>query len=130
MAVRKLEHIGIMVQSLEKSITFYQDVIGLQCIYTIQPNETVRLAFLAFPNSADTEIELVEKPLNETLPSDGKVNHVAFTVDDINAEFARIQALQLPLITPAIVTIPDGSRYFFFEGPDGERLEFFQSTRL
>jgi lactoylglutathione lyase len=28
-----------------------------------------------------------------------------------------------------ITTLPNGSRYFFFQGPDGESLELFQSTR-
>ncbi|MEW9107407.1 MAG: VOC family protein, partial [Paenibacillus sp.] len=36
---------------------------------------------------------------------------------------------QVELIDEELVTLPNGSRYFFFKGPDGERLEFFQSTR-
>ncbi|OPA76843.1 glyoxalase [Paenibacillus selenitireducens] len=129
MAVRKIEHVGIMVQSLEKSITFYQDIIGLQCLHILQPSETVRLAFLAFPGAKETEIELVEKSTNSEFPAEGKVHHLAFTVEDIEGEMTRLQSLNLKLIHQQIVTLPNGGRYFFFEGPDGEQLEFFEPAR-
>jgi len=129
MSVHKIEHVGIMVQSLERSITFYQDVIGLQLLHILQPNDQVRLAFLAFPGSSETEIELVEKPNNSDLANEGKVHHVAFTVQDIESEHDRLRGLGVPLIHDHVVTIPNGSKYFFFEGPDQEQLEFFEPVK-
>lgn len=129
MAVRKLEHVGIMVTSIERSIAFYEQVIGLQHLETNgHVDDAIRLAFLAFPGHTDTEVELVQG-YTGTLTEEGRVHHIAFTVDNIEEEYARIQKLQLSNLDQAITTLPNGSRYFFFNGPDGERLEFFQSAR-
>jgi len=126
MAVRKIEHLGIMVKQLEKSIDFYEQVIGLQTLSRItHTNGVLRLAFLAFPGSPDAEIELIEG-YNDALPDEGKVHHIAFTVSDIEGEFARIKSLGIPLIDQDITTLPNGGKYFFFHGPDGEWLEFFE----
>ncbi|WP_017811393.1 VOC family protein [Paenibacillus shenyangensis] len=129
MAVRKLEHVGIMVTSIEKSIAFYEQVIGLQHLETNgHVDDAIRLAFLAFRGHTDTEVELVQG-YTGALTEEGRVHHIAFTVDDIEEEYARIQRLQLSNLDQTITTLPNGSRYFFFSGPDGERLEFFQSAR-
>ena len=129
MAVRRIEHVGIMVSSLERSIDFYEKVVGLTYLETmLHTNGVIRLAFLAFPGSRDTEVELIEG-YTGNLASEGRVHHVAFNVDNLDAEFARIRSLNVDGIDESITTLPNGSRYFFFNGPDGESLEFFESTR-
>jgi lactoylglutathione lyase len=125
-AVKKIEHLGIMVSNLDKSLPFYENVLGLKHLYTMtHTNGVIRLAFLAFADSAETQIELVEG-YNPELPAEGKVHHAAFTVDDIEAEFLRIKELDVPLRDTEITTLPNGARYFFLYGPDGELLELFQ----
>jgi len=129
MAVSKMEHVGVMVADLEASIRFYEDVIGLTLKGTLlHTNGVIRLAFLGFGPTGETEVELIEG-YNAGLPVEGKVHHLAFTVDDIEVEFARIQGLRVPGVDDSITTLPNGSRYFFFDGLGGERIEFFQSTR-
>ncbi|MCE5172803.1 VOC family protein [Paenibacillus profundus] len=130
MAVRKIEHIGIMVRHLEPSIRFYEDVIGMKLKDTlVHTNGVIRLAFLSFPGADESELELVEG-YSDRLPEEGRVHHLAFSVDDVEAELTRVKALgHVELIDQELVTLPNGSRYFFFKGPDGEWLEFFQTTR-
>ncbi|MBO9598466.1 MAG: VOC family protein [Cohnella sp.] len=129
MAVRKIEHVGIMVSALERSIAFYEKVVGLTYLETmLHTNGVIRLAFLAFPGSRDTEVELIEG-YTGNVSREGRVHHVAFNVDDLDGEFARIRSLDVDGMDESITTLPNGSRYFFFNGPDGESLEFFESTR-
>jgi lactoylglutathione lyase len=129
MAVTKLEHVGVMVKSIEDSVRFYEEIVGLRLKDTLRhSNGIIKLAFLGFDHSGESEVELIEG-YNDELPQEGKVHHLAFTVDDIDSEFARIKLLPVQLIDQEIVTLPNGSRYFFFKGPDGEWIEFFQSTR-
>ncbi len=126
MAVTKIEHLGIMVKNIEASVDFYVKVLGMRHKFTMpHTNGVIRLAFLSFPGSDETVLELIEG-YNDGLPAEGKVHHAAFTVDDIEAEFARIKQLGVPLRDTELTTLPDGSRYFFFYGPDGELLELFQ----
>lgn len=129
MAVKKIEHVGVMVADLQKSIDFYVEVIGLKLKDTLDhTNGVIKLAFLGFDEAGGTELELVEG-YSGTLSEQGKVHHLAFTVTDIEAELERIRGLDVKLIDEQLVTLPNGSRYFFFHGPDGEWIEFFESTR-
>ncbi|WP_219838654.1 VOC family protein [Paenibacillus sp. R14(2021)] len=128
MAVRKLEHVGIMVNNIENSVKFYTEVVGLNHLYTMtHTNGVIRMAFLSGTDGQESEIELVEGYTAELAP-EGRTHHVAFTVDDVEAEFKRITDLGVPLRDTEITTLPNGARYFFFYGPDGEFLEMFQPS--
>ncbi|GIP32656.1 VOC family protein [Paenibacillus sp. J2TS4] len=130
MARTKIEHVGVMVADMEKSIAFYEEVIGLQLKDKItHSNGVLKLAFLGFDVDGETEIELIEG-YNDQLPQEGKVHHLAITVDNVEEEWTRIKSLEhVKLIDQEIVVLPNGSKYFFFHGPDGEWIEFFESTR-
>lgn len=127
MPARRIEHAGIMVRSIEHSVQFYTEVVGLVHERTmLHTNGVIRLAFLRFPDAGETALELIEG-YNPELPAEGKVHHLAFTVDDLDAEIDRLRTLEVPLRDEAVTTLPDGSRYFFFYGPDGELLEYFET---
>ncbi|RUT28436.1 VOC family protein [Paenibacillus zeisoli] len=131
MSVHKIEHIGIRVSVLEDSIEFYKRVLGLKLLYTIgEVGEDLRLAFLSFPGQESVEIELVYIKDAPELASEGRVNHLAFTVSYIDREYARIAELGLSGRDPEIRSLPNGNRFFFFNGPDGERIEFFEPARI
>lgn len=131
MAVKKLEHVGIMVKDIEQSIKFYTQVLGLRHIRTMpHTNGVITLAFLGYPNQDDIVLELIEG-YNSELPAEGKVHHLAFTVSDIEQEFERIKALEhVQLQDDELTILPDGSKYFFFYGPDGEFLELFEPGQV
>ncbi|TGU69167.1 VOC family protein, partial [Mesorhizobium sp. M00.F.Ca.ET.186.01.1.1] len=76
----------------------------------------------------ETELELIHG-YNDSLPVEGKVHHLALAVDNLEEEIARLKQLDVSFIDEAITTLPNGSRYMFFRGPDGEWLELFESTR-
>ncbi|MGZ4031223.1 MAG: VOC family protein [Tumebacillaceae bacterium] len=129
MAIKKIEHVGVMVKNLETSIAFYSEVIGMEHRGTLLHTDgVIRLAFMGFADSKETEVELIEG-YNSGLPTEGKVHHLAFTVDKLEPEVERLRALQVTFIDKDITTLPNGSRYIFFEGPDGEWIELFESTR-
>ncbi|MDI9259101.1 VOC family protein [Alicyclobacillus sendaiensis] len=128
MAMMKLEHVGIMVSNLERSIAFYTDVLGMELLGTLDHNTPgIRLAFLSYPGQ-NAQIELIEG-YAERLPDEGQVHHVAITVDDIEAEAARLRGAGVRFLDEAITTLRNGAQYIFFAGPDGERLELFQPPR-
>lgn len=125
MVVRKMDHVGVMVSDLDASLLFYQKVVGLELKdqFTIA-NGARTLAFLGFNGSDETELELVYGG-NPDLPAEGKVNHIAFLVDNIEEEFDRLKGLNVVFISDEIVTLPNGYRNFFVQGPDDEKVEFF-----
>jgi lactoylglutathione lyase len=126
MAVKKMDHVGVFVNNLDTSLTFYQEVVGMELKDKFSiANGSVTLAFLGFNGSDETELELVFGS-NSNLPPEGKVNHIAFLVDDIEEEFHRLKGLDASFISEEVVTLPNGYRNFFVHGPDGEKVEFFK----
>jgi lactoylglutathione lyase len=126
MAVKKMDHVGVFVNNLDTSLTFYQEVVGMELKDKFSiANGSVTLAFLGFNGSDETELELVFGS-NSNLPPEGKVNHIAFLVDDIEEEFNRLKGLDVSFISEEVVTLPNGYRNFFVHGPDGEKVEFFK----
>ncbi|KON67179.1 VOC family protein [Peribacillus butanolivorans] len=127
MAIKRVDHIGVVVRDLEKSITFYQDVLDLKLKSRVPHTDgVIQLAFLGYNDSNETEIELIQG-YSDTLPSEATIHHFAISVDDIEEEYARIQGLEnVELIDQEIVTLPNGYRYFYIYGPEKEWIEFFQ----
>jgi lactoylglutathione lyase len=123
--VKKLEHIGVVVKDMEESIRFYTEMLGMQLDRREKLNEKVELVFLNFPGQESVEVELIYNE-EEGLVPNGLVNHIAFTVEDIRAELARLKEAGVKLIDEEPRTILNGIQIAFFYGPSGERLELFQ----
>jgi len=118
--ITKAEHIGIMVTDLDRSIAFYQDILGLKLR---QRTTTATGTNIAFFQVGNVEIELVAGSANGYHPGDGIVNHLAFTVSDLDAMIEHLKAHQVETISPKPIPVWEGMRVFFFRGPDGEKLE-------
>jgi lactoylglutathione lyase len=127
MAVKKFEHVGIQVKDIETSKQFYQNVVGLELIdEIIHTDGVLKLAFLGLNGSII--VELIEG-YNPNLPTEGKVHHVAFTVEGIEQEKERLQSLGITFVWEDITTLPNGAKYLFFLGPDGEWIEFYEPAK-
>ena len=116
-----LAHIGIMVKDIDKSIDYYKR-LGFTLDKEEQPS--IRLAFLS---AGSCLIELVEQKDMPKRPA-GVVDHVAVVVDDIEAAIANAKAQGIDIDAAKISSVPilGGVKNVFFEGPDSERLEFFE----
>jgi lactoylglutathione lyase len=127
MAVKKFEHVGIQVKDIETSKQFYQNVVCLELIdEMIHTDGVLKLAFLGLNGSII--VELIEG-YNPNLPTEGKVHHVAFTVEGIEQEKERLQSLGVTFVWEDITTLPNGAKYLFFLGPDGEWIEFYEPAK-
>lgn len=123
--IRKLEHIGVRVKDMDASVAFYTNVIGMRLVNRVRLNEELELAFLSLPGDERVQIELIGNG-NDSIPDRGKVDHIAFTVSDIEAEAERLKKAGVRVLDDQPRAILDGVKIFFFTGPDGEVLELFQ----
>ncbi|RKQ37733.1 methylmalonyl-CoA epimerase [Oceanobacillus halophilus] len=98
---KKVAHIGIAVESIDHSIPFYTDSLGLplEAVEEVE-SEGVKVAFIKI---GETRFELLE-PLNEESPirkflnKNGEgIHHVALEVDDIQSriEYLKTSGIQL-----------------------------------
>jgi methylmalonyl-CoA epimerase len=90
--VKRIDHVAIVVRSIDLALAFYRDVLGMQpsTIKTL-PGEGVRIAFLPSGGPGGSEIELVE-PTNQTtgvaqfLEKRGEgLHHICLETPDIDA---------------------------------------------
>ena len=94
--MRKIEHIGIAVNSLEVSNQLFEKLLGVPA-YKMEEvaSEGVKTSF--FMNGPN-KIELLEaanpdSPIAKFLEKKGEgIHHIAFDVEDIVAEIARLKA--------------------------------------
>jgi methylmalonyl-CoA/ethylmalonyl-CoA epimerase len=97
-----IEHIGIAVADLSKSIEFYEKVFGLKC-YSLEevPEQKVRTAFFMV---GQTKIELLESsdpegPIGKFIASKGEgIHHIAFAVNDIEEKLKHAEESGVRLI--------------------------------
>ena len=94
--MRKIEHIGIAVKNLDNSNTLFAKLFG-EAHYKIEDvlTEGVKTSFFQVgPN----KIELLEatnpdSPIAKFIEKKGEgIHHIAFDVEDIEAEIARLKA--------------------------------------
>ncbi len=85
--VKKIDHIGIAVKSIEESLKLYEETLGMELAGTeVVEEQKVRTAFLPI---GDTEIELLEStepdgPIGRYIEKRGEgVQHIAYKVDNV-----------------------------------------------
>lgn len=95
MVMDKIEHIGIAVKSLKDSSSLYERLLG---VASYKKEEVVIEQVLTeFFKVGESKIELLEasspdSPINKFIEKRGEgIHHIAFAVDDIEKEMARLK---------------------------------------
>jgi methylmalonyl-CoA/ethylmalonyl-CoA epimerase len=115
--VKKINHIAILVDDLDATISFWQDALGLELTHTEDvPGEQAIIAFLP---TGDSEIELV-KPTTEDsglaryLSKRGPgMHHICLEVDDIVGMLAQLKAKGIQMVNDEPRVGTDGRKYAF-----------------
>lgn len=100
--IELIDHIGIVVENVEKSLKTYTDALGLSLL-EIENNEAFGVK-IAFFKVGDTLVELIEPTAKGTMASkflkeQGEgMHHIAFRVDNLKNFLNRLKELGIPLI--------------------------------
>lgn len=96
------EHIGIAVKSLKTSVPLFEQLLNTPCYKTEEvESEGVNTAFF---QTGETKIELLEatkesSAIAKFIEKKGEgIHHLAFAVDNIEAEMKRLAALGFELL--------------------------------
>lgn len=123
----KIHHVALIVSSLEKSISFYQEALGFEVIqkeYRAQRNSwkvdlkkgEVQLELFTFP----------EAPKRPSYPEAQGLRHVAFVVQNLDDLHADLKKKGIP-VEEIRVDHLTGKRFFFFSDPDDQPLEIYEN---
>ncbi|RVU35766.1 lactoylglutathione lyase [Hwanghaeella grinnelliae] len=123
----KLIHTMIRVLEEERSVKFYAKAFGMKVSRRLD-KDTFTLVYLR-GEETDQEVELtINKGQSEAYSHGEGYGHIAFVVDDLEAEHQRFEAEGLH--PRNIVEFKDEealiAKFFFVQDPDGYQIEVLQ----
>ena len=130
--VKALNHIAVVVDDMEKSLSFWRDALGMELNgLNDVPAEKSQVAFLPL---AGSEIELVKPTSDDSgiakyLAKRGPgMHHICVEVDDIHGMLAQLKSKGIRLINEEPRIAADGKKYAFVhpESTSGVLVELYQ----
>jgi len=130
--IQKIDHIGVAVQSIDKALSLFREVLGMELGGAEEvATQKVKVAFLPV---GDTRLELLEPTQEDSnvgkfLASKGEgIHHVALKVTNIEEALERLKKEGVRLINEQPVPGAHGSRIAFLhpKGTFGMLLELVE----
>jgi methylmalonyl-CoA/ethylmalonyl-CoA epimerase len=130
-----IDHIGIAVKSLDRSIAYWTKAFGYEQLTEIVINtrQKVKVVFLVKPES--TTIKLIE-PLDEGSPISafvmrgGGLHHLCFKCEQLQPEINRLQEQGLRLLVePQPGEAFDNEKIAFLMAPDLLNIELIDTKK-
>ena len=142
-SLQGVQHVGVAVSDLARSLTFYADVLDVHPAFVAEgggdalsqavgvPDADLKFAFLKV---GDSVLELLEytQPTGRAYAlrnCDVGAVHIAFAVDDIDAMCKTLESRGVKFNAPPLQIDEGplaGSTFAYFTDPDGVQLELFQ----
>lgn len=125
--VKKLLHTRMRVNDLERTVKFYEDIIGLKVARRSVSPRGAQIVFLATPNS-DEEIEITFLPNSPGVQVQPDLMHLAFEVDSIEA-FAADIAKKGYQLSDGPTKTSSGAVIAFVDAPEGYEIELIERAK-
>jgi lactoylglutathione lyase len=124
----RILHTMLRVGELDKSITFYTQVLGMKLLRRNDyPGGKFTLAFVGYQNEADGAVlELTYNWGVDKYEMGNAYGHIAIEVEDAYAACAQVKQLGGKVIREAGPMQHGTTVLAFIEDPDGYKIEFIQ----
>src|SRR5437879_3249380 len=123
---KKLLHTRYRVEDLERTVSFYKDVLGLQEVRRHKSPRGSELVFLKAPGSEEL-IELCRFPASGPVQVQPDLTHLAFEIDSLKEFGEHLQSKGLKYSDGPHLK-PDGSGIAFIDAPEGYEIELIQTS--
>ncbi len=121
--VKKLLHTRYRVADLEKTVSFYKDVLGLKELRRHTSGRGSQLVFLKAPEG-DEEIEICKFDESGPVVVGPDLTHLAFEVDDLE-KFAKEAAAKGYPLSDGPHAAGSG-KIAFIDAPEGYEIELIE----
>ncbi len=126
----KINHLGIVVKNIEKSLKTYLEDYGYRQESSILDIENQKVRVVLLSNEDNIKVELIE-PYDEDSPSynalkhGGGLNHICYEVENFEEFLDKYKSKIVRSPRPAPEEYFDGGRTFFIFRK-GELIEFLE----
>ena len=126
--IMRMLHTMLRVGNLDKSLAFYQDVLGMKLLRKHEyPDGRFTLAFVGYGDESDhTVIELTHNWDTERYDLGNGYGHIAIEVEDAYAACDAVRAKGGKVTREAGPMMHGSTVIAFVEDPDGYKIEFIQ----
>ena len=121
--VKKLLHTRYRVSDLEKTVSFFKDVLGLKELRRHTSGRGSQLVFLRAPDSEE-EIEICKFDQSGPIVVGPDLTHLAFEVDDLETFAREAAAKGYPLSDGPHAT--GSGKIAFIDAPEGYEIELIE----
>ena len=121
--VKKLLHTRYRVTDLEKTVSFYKDVLGLKELRRHTSGRGSQLVFLKAPEG-DEEIEICKFDESGQVVIGPDLTHLAFEVDDLETFAKEATAKGYPLSDGPHAA--GSGKIAFIDAPEGYEIELIE----
>jgi len=125
--VTKLLHTRYRVADLEKTVSFYTEVLGLREIRRHSSPRGSELVFLETPGSEEL-LEICSFPASGPVVVGPDLTHLAFEVPDLQA-FAQHAAAKGYPLSDGPTTSSNGTTFAFIDAPEGYEIELIEAPK-
>lgn len=109
----------ILVNDIEASVRFYEDMAGLKEVRRVTPPKGSVLVFLA---DGETQVELIYDP-GAVIEPYAHTPSIAFKVDSVEKMIEKVKAAGYEMSSEVITPNPH-IKFFFVRDPMGVRVQF------
>ena len=139
-------HHGFTVSDLDRSVSFYRDLLGMELVRISERRDLPSYDTILGYDQVHLNIAILRHPVNEFIlelvqyvhpkvearPQENRylgASHVAFEVDDVDAMYTQLKEAGFGSINPPTDVDRDGvvvARAMYALDPDGISIEMFQ----
>ena len=124
--IKKINHIGIAVATLESQIPFYKDVLGFKSLGVEEiPDQKVKVAMFEI---GEVKIELLEptspdSPIAKFLEKKGDgIHHIAYETDGIVSEIKHMEDSEIQMLDKTARDGAHGTKIAFLHPKSSGRV--------
>ena len=122
--LKKYLYTRFRVHDMDRSINFYNGILGMEIIEEKISPRGSQLVFLRLPET-DCNLELCSFPDSGKIEVPEDLVHLAFEVQDLDKCVAKLKEQGVP-ITEGPIQTESGTQFIFTEDPDKYEIELIQ----
>ena len=114
----------IYVKNMDRSLSFYQDIIGLKVTRRLKPNSDMEIVFLG---EGETQVELICNAKNQEIDF-GKDISMGFIVQSINQFMELLNKKNIPIQSGPFPPNPS-IKFIYIQDPDGLKIQLIENIK-